>query len=430
MLRFNWRVCVACVCGLVGMAGVDVISGVAGGLGHGISAFHVAQVAQAGVGQVSDWPMWRGPNQTGITTADGFDQTMNNGNPAVLWQTNIGNGYAGVSVADGKAYAAGWVDGQDTLYCFDAQTGKKIWSKTYPCERFNSMNAGGPGATPLVHDGLVYHVARDGRLMCFDAATGQPKWQKVFSQEFGTKPPSWGVTGSALIDHGHVLVDMGHVVAFDKKSGKQIWASKDYGIAYSTPVVFTLHGRRMIAAFPVAGLVVLDAETGKELAVYGWKTQYGVNAASPIISGNQIFISSGYGMGGTLLELTNSGLSMVWESRNMQNKMNSSVLIAGHLYGFNESKLTCMDWETGKVLWTQRGLGEGSLIAADDTLIVQTDSGEILTAKASPEGFEVIARVQATDERKVWTQPSLAQGRLYCRGSEGQLTCLDVSKGE
>lgn len=397
-----------------------------------ILAFVLPLVLCAGAAHAADWPNWRGPDRTGIAPAPDFDPTLSGGSPKVLWTKRIGNGYSAVTVAGGKAYAAGYADGKETLFSFDAATGEDAWSKTYPAKNYDSMNAGGPSSTPAVAEGKVVHVSRDGVMRCFDAATGEEHWDLALIREFGSKIGRWGFAGSPVIDGDTVLIDAGRIARINLADGEVLWKSADYtakvGGTYSTPVPFSLKGKAFVAAFPEQGLVILDAKTGKQLAKHDWITSYGVNAATPIVQDDLIFISSGYNTGAALLRLTASGLEVVWEGRQMRNQMPTSLLIDGYLYGFDDKQLKCIDFKTGDEKWSQRGLGQGTLIGtADNHLIVLTDKGAVITAKASPNGFEAIATVKVVNESKVWTAPSLAEGRLYCRGSRGTLVCIDVT---
>jgi len=386
-------------------------------------------LASASALAAEDWPRWRGPGGNGITEAPGFDPTLNGGNPEVLWSAEVGNGYGQVAVAGGRAYVAGHADGKETLYCFDAATGQALWARSYPAKKFDNMNAGGPAATPAVAQGKVFHVSRDGKALALGAQTGEPAWEIDLTKTFGSKTPQWGFAGSPILEDGDVMIDAGRIVRLDAETGEVIWQSENFGAAYSTPVPFTVRGKRFVAAFPQFGLVILDAKTGKTLARHRWKTSYGVNAATPIIHEDMIFISSGYNTGGAVLQLTDAGLRVVWEGRQMRNQIPTCVLIGGYLYGFDDSRLKCLAFADGQEQWDVRGLGQGTVIAtADGTLIVQSDRGEVLTAKASPDGFEPIARAQVIDETRVWTAPTLADGRLFCRGSRGTLKVLDVSK--
>ncbi|MFN3169049.1 MAG: PQQ-binding-like beta-propeller repeat protein [Phycisphaeraceae bacterium] len=377
----------------------------------------------------NDWPQWRGPHRDG-TTGTPIDPAFGKGGADIKWTAEIGVGFTGVTVADGKAYTAGWRDGQTTFFCFDANTGEKKWSHSFPTKKYDNLNVGGPSGTAAYDNGRVYHMARDGRLLCYDANTGEVKWDRPLAKDYGVAVPRWGFSGSPVVIDDKLYIDVGRIVALNKTTGEEVWKTDDLGPAYSTPAPFTFNNKDYLAVFPETGLYVLERATGKRVAHYKWKTQYGVNAATPVIVGeNGIFISSDYNTGCAMLAFDGSALSVVWENKNLKNQMCTSLYIDGYLYGFDSSKLTCVDAKTGDEVWNQRGLGRGTVIAAGKTLVALSDTGEVLTAPATPRGFKPVTKVRVIDgDDTIWTAPTLANGRLYVRGSRGKLVCVDVSE--
>jgi outer membrane protein assembly factor BamB len=180
--------------------------------------------------------------------------------------------------------------------------------------------------------------------------------------------------------------------------------------------------------FNSSGLVILDPKDGRELMLHPWRTDWNVNAAIPIVSGDKVFISSGYNVGCALLQVSGDKPVVIWQNKNMRNHFNSCVLWKGYLYGVDESQLRCLDWETGDVKWTQRGLGKGSLMLADGKLIIMSDKGKLVIAEASPDEFKELASVKVLSGL-CWTVPVLSNGKIYCANHEGDLICLDVSNG-
>lgn len=191
-----------------------------------------------------------------------------------------------------------------------------------------------------------------------------------------------------------------------------------------------LDGRAAFAAFPEFGLVVIDAKDGSEICRHEWETNYGVNAAMPIVTGNKVFISSGYNRGCALLEITEGAAKVLWENTNMRNQMNPCILWEGHLYGFDDKSLACIDYETGETKWSEGGLGKGSLTFADGKLICLSDRGELVLVKAIPTGYEELSRLQVLGGRDLWTQPVIAEGKIFARNNaQGDLVAVDVSGG-
>jgi outer membrane protein assembly factor BamB len=386
-----------------------------------------------GAADATDWPQWRGPNRDGISSEKGWLSTWPEGGPKQLWRLSVGTGYSSVAVSNGRVYTMGNVEKTDTVYCLDADTGAEMWTHSYPCAT-ESGGHPGPASTPTVDGGYVYTLSREGDLFCLDAGSGNVIWSRNV-KDFGAKSPEWDFASSVLVLDNMVIVDAGMALALDKSTGNLIWKTKDYGDVwddiknqgggYSAPFAFNLNDRQRLAVFNASGLVILDPKNGQELMLHPWKTSYNIHAAIPIVSGDKVFISSGYNVGCALIQVSGAKPTVMWQNRNMRNHFNSCVLWQGHLYGFDESQLRCLDWDTGDVKWTQRGLGKGSLMLADGRLIIMSDKGKLVIAEASPEGFNELAGAKLLSGL-CWTVPVLSNGRIYCRNHEGDLVCVDV----
>jgi outer membrane protein assembly factor BamB len=216
-------------------------------------------------------------------------------------------------------------------------------------------------------------------------------------------------------------------VALNKQNGEIVWESGQGTSGYASAVPFEKDGIKSVAMFGKDSLQIIDADTGKVTASYEWKTSYNVNAADPVVSGDEILITSGYGHGAALLKRGPEGLSEVWKSKKMRSQMSGPVLIDGYLYGFDDNKLVCLDWKTGEQKWSEKSPKKGSLSAAGDKLIVIGEKGELLIAEATPQGYQQIASAQVLDGR-CWTMPVLSKGRIYVRNAKGHLVCVDVQK--
>jgi outer membrane protein assembly factor BamB len=384
----------------------------------------VVSLAQAG-----DWPRWRGPNFDGISQETGWVAQWPAEGPKRLWEASVGIGYASFSVSQGRVYTMGNVKNLDTVFCFDAETGRTLWKHEYPCSPTDPNGYHGTRCTPTVDGDRVYSVSRDGQFFCLDAAQGTVLWSKKFKADFGAEPPKWGYSGSPLVEKDWVLYEVGAagagVVAFDKKTGRVVWKKGNDSAGYSSLVPFTANGERLLAVFPSAQFVVRRMKDGSEVGRVPWKTDYGVNAATPIIAGNRIFISSGYGYGCALLEVQAGGLKEVWRNKSMRNHVNSCVLWQGYLYGFDNSDLKCLDFQTGDVKWSEKRFGKGSLMLADGKLILYSQSGKLATAEPSPDGYKEIASAPVLAGKDTWAVPVLANGRIYCRSLD-KMVCLDV----
>lgn len=389
------------------------------------TSWHTVLFAQ-GTAKSNDWYQWRGPNRDGISSEKGWSATFPGGKPKILWELSVGKGFPAMSVSNGRAYTVGNLNKTDTVYCLDANTGEETWKYSYQCPA-EGYEYPGPASTPTVDGDRVYTLSREGHYFCFDSASGKIIWSKDIIKDFGVEPSSWRFASSPLILDNMVIVEVGMTLALDKSNGNLIWKTKKYGGGYSSPFAFQLDGKRRLAIFNALGLVILDAENGKELMQYPWKTDYDVNAATPIVSGDKIFISSGYNTGCALLQVSRDKLSTVWKNKNMRNHFNSCILWQGHLYGFDESQLRCLDFQTGEVKWTEKGLGKGALMIADGKLIIQSEKGELVIAGASPNSFNELSRAKVLGGL-CWTVPVLSNGKIYCRDYDGKIVCLDVSR--
>jgi outer membrane protein assembly factor BamB len=377
--------------------------------------------------EAADWPNYRGPNHNGISNETGWSATWPEGGPKVLWKTSIGNGFCSIAVSNGRAYTMGNIKNNDILYCFDAKTGKEIWKKSYPCPLYKKNHEGGPSATPTVDGNAVYTFSKDGDAIRFNAATGQKVWHKNLNKELGIKHPTWYFASSPFIIDNIVILNAGsRGIALNKADGSVIWESGKDPTGYATAVPFTSNGQKCVAIFAAKEIVGVVAATGKIVWQFPWKTSYDANIGDPIISGNTVFVCTGYNRGCALLKIEGSNVTEVWQNKNMRNHFNCSVLWQGYVYGFDEKKeLRCLDFKTGQMKWSKGGLGKGSLMIADGKLIILSERGKLVIAEASPEGFRELASVQILTG-KCWTVPVLANGRIYARNANGQLVCIDV----
>jgi outer membrane protein assembly factor BamB len=372
----------------------------------------------------TDWYQWRGPNRTGISTESNWTSTFPSEGPKQLWKVSLGQGFSTVSVSKGKLYTMGNINKRDFVYCFNANTGEPIWKYSYSCKAEGGGHPG-PGSTPTVDGNYVYTLSREGDFFCFDANTGNVLWYKDVKKEYGAKPPTWQFTSSPLIYDDMVIIDVGISVALNKNTGKLVWKTQDYEGGYSSPYKFTVGKSPRIAVFNGYGLVILDPKTGVELGKYKFGPDNKVNVAIPIIYDNKAFISSSYGIGCALVDVSTNNLSMIYENKNMKNHMNSSVLSNGYIYGFDESELKCLDFQTGEVKWSQKGLGKSSLMVADGKMIILTEKGDLVIAEVTPNAYKEISRAKVLSGL-CWTVPVLSGGKIYCRNHEGNLVCLDV----
>ncbi|MBP7827897.1 MAG: PQQ-like beta-propeller repeat protein [Verrucomicrobia bacterium] len=374
----------------------------------------------------ADWPRWRGPELNGISRETGWLTSWPDGGPKVLWKARVGTGFSSFAIAQGRAYTMGNANDTDSVFCFDAATGRVIWRHDYPAPLDANSYEGGTSATPTVDGDRVYTLSKRGVMFCLDAAKGTVIWTKPLAEELGAAMPTWGFAGSVLVEGDLLLVNVGSTgTALQKDNGTVVWSHGTGEAGYATPVPFTSAGTRAAVLFTREHVVAVTVADGKELWRYPWKTRYDVNAADPILAGDQVFVSSGYNRGASVIQITGSTAEKVWENRNMRNHFNSCVRWEGHLYGVDETELRCLVWDTGEVKWSDRKFGKGSLMLADGHLIALSEKGELMVAPARPTEFKPLARAQVIGG-KCWTTPVLANGRIYCRNAAGDVVCVDV----
>lgn len=386
----------------------------------------------AGVASAADWPQFRGPNRDGISPETAVLKSWPASGPKVLWKAPVGEGYSQVVSVKGRLYTLAQQGQEQVALAFDSATGKRLW-RTRIDREYNDGQGDGPRSTPTVDGELVYVLSAHGKLAALRTANGQPAWQHDLRAEFGANPPGWGVSTSPLVEGNLLVVNVGgsgnkSIVAFDKTNGKPVWTSQNDSAGYSAPIAITVRGVRQIIVFTADAILSLSSKDGKLLWRHPWKTDYDVNAATPVFfPPDKLFVSSGYGTGSVLFQIRGTNAVEVWRSRGMKNQFSSSVLHNGILYGFDDSTLKAIDAATGAERWKQRGFGHGSLILAGGNLIVLSERGKLALVNATPEAYRELGTAQVL-EGKCWTAPSLADGRLYVRNEE-QLIALDWKAG-
>lgn len=380
--------------------------------------------------RADDWPQWRGPNRDGISRETGWRADWPAEGPKKIWEADIGVGFSSMSVANGRLFTMGNVNETDVIWCFDAETGKLLWKHEYPCSSKDPNGYPGPRCTPTVDGDRVYSVSRHGHFFCLDARNGKVLWSKEFPRDFGGVAPKWGFAGSPLIEKDWVLCEVNatngtSLVAFNKLNGQVVWKNGRERAGYSSLVALDLEGQRCLAHFCADQFVLRRMSDGSELWRIPWPTSYGVNAATPILGGDKLFLSSGYGFGCALFQISLKGPNELWRNKNMRNHVNSCVRLDQRLYGFDEGELRALDWNSGEVKWSTRDYGKGSLIAADGKLILYGQRGQLGLAAVNPDSYTPLAQFQALGGRDTWAPPVLANGRIYVRSLD-KLAAFDV----
>ena len=390
----------------------------------------------------ADWPQYLGPTRNATYAGPDLADAWPKDGPPLAWQKKLGTGWAGPIVARGKAIVFHRVADQERVECLDVKSGQELWRQDFPTrytDRFSFDN--GPRATPSLADGRVFVFGANGNLHALDLATGQPLWSVDAQKDFGADPGFFGFACSPLVEGNKLLVNLGGkngagIVAFDPATGKVLWQAHDEEASYSAPIAATIAGQRHALFFARHQLVSLDPANGKVRFTFPWgpKMQASVSAAVPVVSGDTVFISAGYGAGAALLRVKVGGVEKLWSGEEqLTAQYVTPVLRAGFLYGFEgrvdtgpRPELRCVELATGKVRWRTDKVTHGGILLAGGDLLITSDSGELVRVAADPQAFVEKARVQILG-REGRAQPALADGLLLAR-DKGKLVAVDLRK--
>jgi outer membrane protein assembly factor BamB len=381
------------------------------------------------------WTDYRGPNRDGRYEEAKILTSWPSGGLQPVWRQPVGGGYASFVVAEGHAFTIEQRRQQEVLAAYNMQTGRELWTHAWDASFVESMGGDGPRATPTWHEGRIYALGATGELHCVDSKTGKLIWKRNILKDNGAGNLEWGMSGAPLVVDDKVIVLPGgtsgkSVAAYNRLTGQPVWQSLNDKQGYVSPMLATLAGKRHIVVISSSRVVGLEVGDGSLVWEYPWNTSMGINCSQPIVlNDNRLFISSGYGKGAAVIELTRSGDNLtartVWENTAMKNKFNSSVLHEGHIYGLDEGILTCVDVETGARKWKGGRYGYGQLLLASGHLIVLSDAGELALVKATPDQHTEVAKFSAL-EGKTWNYPALAGGRLLVRNAT-HMACYNLS---
>lgn len=383
------------------------------------------------------WPQWRGPHRDGISTETGLLQNWNAKGPPLAWKAaGLGSGYSSIVIADGKIFTMGNRGNSVYLLALELGDGKPVWATPV-----GGKSSDHPDSTPTVDGDLVFAVGPEGDLACCQATDGKLLWQKSFVRDFGGSVPTWKFCESPLVDGDKLICTPGGrdatLVALDKKTGSLIWKCAVPGVAgngsgYSSTVVSEGAGIRQYVQLmgQGTGCIGVAAEDGRFLWKYPRVANQTATIPTPIVQGDNVFCSSGYGTGSALLKLVRSGNGVEAQevyflnANQMQNHHGGLVLIDDYIYGghgHNNGFPICIELKTGKMKWGgKRGPGAGSaaVVYADRQLYFRYEDGLMALIQASPKGYKLDGKFkipQVPGGDKSWAHPVVAGGKLYLR---------------
>lgn len=390
----------------------------------------------------ADWPQYLGPTRNAAYAGTDLADVWPKEGPPVAWQKKLGTGWAGPIVASGKAVVFHRIADQELVECLDAKTGKELWKQSFPTRYTDNFGFdNGPRATPCVADGRLFVFGANGNLHAMDFTTGKPLWSVDTQKDFSADKGFFGFACSPLVEGKALLVNVGGkngagIVAFDTATGKVLWQAPDDEASYSSPIASTVNGQRHALFFARHKLVSLDPANGKVHFTFPWgpKMQASVSAAVPVMSGDIVFISAGYGAGAATLRMKPAGVEKLWSGEEqLTAQFVTPVLRDGFLYGFEgrvdtgpRPELRCVELATGKVRWSTDKVTHGGIILAGGELLIASDSGELVRVAAAPKAFSEKSRAQILG-REGRAQPALADGLLLAR-DKTKLVAVDLRK--
>lgn len=421
----------------------------------------------------TDWPRFLGPTGDSKSTEKGIIAPWPEEGLPILWHKKVGDGYAMPSIADGKLYHFDRERDEARVTCMDAVTGKQIWQFKYETNYRDQYNySGGPRCYPILDGDRVYTYGPDGQLHCLDTKKGKPIWDVDTTKKYGVIQNFFGVGSTPVIEGNLLIAQVGGspkgseeedfarlkgngsaVVAFNKMTGKEVWKASKELASYAGPVLATINKKRWCFVFARGGLLGLDPKNGKIEFHFPWRARAfeSVNASTPVVVDDKIFISETYGPGSAFLKIEDGKPKVIWDDKAnfrkkaMQCHWSTPIHIDGYLYGCSkrheeEAELRCIELKTGKVMWSKPGLSRTSLLHIDGHLICLGERGIVRLLKVNPNRYEEISTmtirepdakgVQKLDgtillEYPCWAAPLVSHGLMYVKG-QGHLVCLQL----
>ncbi len=431
-----------------------------------VVAFVWAGLNATGV-PADDWPQFMGPQRDAVWRESGICASLPKVAEAVRWRVPVAGGYSGPAVADGRVFVMDYVrksgeafnnpgrratlDGYERVLCFDAKTGKRLWSHQYH-RPYNISYPAGPRCTPTVDGDRVYTLGAEGDLLCLDVQTGKVLWSRQLRDEYQTRTPIWGYASHPLVVGDTLYCVAGGrgsvAVALDKRTGEEKWrALSARGPGYCPPSLIEVHGQKQLLVWHAEGLNALDPATGKRLWSVPLVPDYGM-AILPPVRWKEFLFCSNLGVSCLLrLDETAAKANVVWEGGPRQGLFSATcwpVVEQGVVYGVHcrDGALRAVRLETGEILWetfqpttgSRRGsYGTAFLVKHQDHYFLFNDQGDLILARLTPEKYEELGRVHVLDPTNeafgrdvVWSPPAFANRCLFVRNDK-ELVCLSLA---
>ncbi len=417
----------------------------------------------------TDWPCFLGPTGDGVSSEKGIIAPWPEQGLRVVWHKPLGQGYAMPVISRGRLFQFDRHGNRERLSCWKSETGEELWRFEYPTNYRDKYGYnGGPRCCPVVDGDRAYTHGAEGMLHCVRVADGKPLWKVDTRAEFGFVQNFFGVGSTPVVEGDLLIVQVGGspkgsdpddfarlkgngsgVVAFDKYTGKVRYRISDELASYASPVLATINGRRWGFVLARGGLIGFEPRTGKVDFHFPWRAEdfESANAANPVVVGDQVFISETYGPGAALLKVRPGGYQVVWSDRDrrrksMQCHWSTPIYHDGYLYGCSgrhpqNAVLRCIEWATGKIMWSQPRLTRTSLLMVDGHFVCLAEEGTLRLLKVNPKRYEEVSQIEVREpggkklllDYPCWAAPILAHGLLYLRGNDRgdeRLVCLEL----
>ncbi len=394
-----------------------------------LTALLAGVVYAAGVALAADWPQWGGPSRQFRVEGPALADSWPAGGPKLLWERELGEGYAGVAAVAGRLYTHYRTGQEERVIAVEAASGRTLWEHAYPSPTatLTDQYGFGPDASPLVAGGRVFAIGSLGDLRAYDAATGKVLWTQELVKGLGgtfrglsysSSPVAYGETVIAQVgEAGHALV------AFRQSDGAIAWQSGDFQSSAASPILIQLGEATQLVAFFSYEIAGFDPASGKLSWTHPHKTTLGHNIATPVWGDDGVlFVSSAYDGGSAAVRLAAEGdavkVEPLWKSQQMRVHFTSAVrvgdLVVGSSGDFGPVPLSAVEVKTGKIAWRDRSFSRANLVVAGDRLLVLDEDGTLGLVTVSPTGLTVLAQAQIGGDRN-WTVPTLTGDRLYVR---------------
>ena len=416
----------------------------------------------------SDWNDFLGPERNGKSQEKIDISPWGKTGPPIVWQHQIGTSYGAPTVANGRLFIFARHGDMARLTCLESITGNELWRFEYPTD-YEDMYGynNGPRCCPVVDEDRVYIFGADGMLHCVSVSDGESLWEVDTMAQFHVVQNFFGVASAPAVEGELLIVQIGGsplgspkdiwgangrpapngsgIVAFNKHTGEIVYQIADELASYASPIFTTIDDRRWGFAFLRGGLVGFEPQTGEIDFHYPWRHPKieSVNASSPVVADDFVFISESYGIGSSVIKVHPGGYAVVWKdrasrrSKAMELHWNTAIHHEGYLYACsgqrpNGAELRCVELKTGKVAWSQRVDERASLLWVNDYFIYLGEYGRLMLLRCTPEKLEVISQTVPKDKNgsslvkyPAWAAPVLADGYLYIRGKD-RLICFDL----